>query len=327
MVSYSELRGTKDMTNLKKKVKRAIATTVGEMIKNRIEEMNVNPEDVCRGICTVSMLYKVERGEKKFKSETLALVLERLGMHNIFDSELVASKDYSYVQIIRQANQAILNGDVEKAGKLLEGIEADYDTFSASTKQRFDMSETLLVEKTVGLNAEAKLQCFEKIIKLTVKDYSSFKLPALLTKTEVMVLNVIANCYARVGDMETSISIHRHLKKYIENTYLDKTEAAKQLGLICYNFSKFLGLQGRYDECIEVAKQGIEYEKSIGSYNELVKCMYNCAWAMSKRGNPEDSEEAERLARKALILCEELEFRESLRKNIKNLINTYWITD
>ncbi len=324
MVSYSELRGTKDMTNLKKKVKRAIATTVGEMIKNRIEEMNVNPEDVCRGICTVSMLYKVERGEKKFKSETLALVLERLGMHNIFDSELVASKDYSYVQIIRQANQAILNGDVEKAGKLLEGIEADYDTFSASTKQRFDMSETLLVEKTVGLNAEAKLQCFEKIIRYMVRDYDPLNLPVLLTNTELKILTVIANCYYSVDKIEIAISIDTCLKEYIEKMYIDKVEAARRLGIICYNLSKFLGLQGRYDECIYVAKQGIEYEKSIGSYNTLVKCMYNCAWAMSKRGNPEDSEEAEKLARKALILCEELELRESLKKHILELISEHY---
>ncbi len=299
--------------------------TVGDMIRNRIKELKIEPEDVCRGICTVSMLYQVERDEKKFKPETLALVFERLGMHNVFDSELVTSKDYSYVQIIRQANQQIIGGNYQKADELLQSIRGYIDSFTKTTEQRFDMCETLLIEKTTGLSPEAKLKCFEKIIRYTVKDYNPLELPALLTKTEVMVLNIIGNCYYYTGDIGTSIAIHSHLKKYIENTYLDKAEAAKQLGITCYNLSKMLGLQGRYDECIEIAKQGIQYEKSIGSYNELVKCMYNCAWSMAKKGNPEDNEEAEKLARKALILCEELELRESLGKNIRKLIENHFM--
>ncbi len=298
--------------------------TIGEMIKLRIKELNASHEDVCRGICTVSMLYKVERGEKNLRPENMALILERLGMRNIFGSDIVASENYCCLQTIRQASQQIIMGNYQAAESLLQSIRDNSESFSKATEQRFDMCETLLVEKTSGLSPLAKLDCFEKIIRYTIEDYDPLKLPALLTSTEVKVLNVIGNCYSSVGDEETSIAIHSHLKRYIESTYLDKTEAAKMLGMICYNLSKTLGLQGKYDESIDVAKQGIEWQKSIGAHNTLVSCMYNCAWSMAKRGNPEDKEEAEGLARKALILCEELELRESLKYHIKDLITEHF---
>ncbi len=271
--------------------------TIGEIIKNRREELGASREDICHGICTVSMLYKVETGLKRFNPETLALILERLGMHNVFDGELITTNDYRYVQIIRQVNVLRISGNTDKAAELLSTIEEYYEEFSVSTKQRFDMCETLLTEKTVGMSREQKLDSFEKIIRYTTEDFSSMKLPSFFTYAELQVINVIANCYYHIGDYETGILMLRHIKKYLTDIMLDKSSAARRLVLVCNNLSEMLIASGDYEQALEVAREGIDHAKYTNLIDEAASsCMYNIAVCLLKIGNKEDYEEAKQMA-------------------------------
>lgn len=278
--------------------------TIGEIIKSRREELGASLEDVCHGICSESMLYKVEGGTKSFKPETLALILERLGMHIVFDGELITTNDYRYVQTIKQANKMILVGNTEKADEMLSDIQVDYERFSVSTKQRFDMCETLLVEKTVGMSHEQKLDSFEKIIRYTIENFSPLKPPCYFTDSEIRALNVIANCYYYISDLDTGIVILRHLKKYAEEILIDKNYAAHFETIVCNNLSEMLLQCGNYDDAIEIAKDGIRWAKTTNVINEVASgCMYNYAVGLLKRGNKEDIEQARQMAFDAYYTC------------------------
>ena len=296
--------------------------TIGEIIKNRREELGASREDICHGICTVSMLYKVETGLKQFNSETLALILERLGMHNVFDGQLITTNDYRYVQTIRQVNVLRIGGDTDKASELLSTIVDDYENFSVSTKQRFDMCETLLTEKTVGMSHEKKLDNFERIIRYTIEDFSPLKLPSFFTYVEFQVINVLANCYYHIGDYETGILMLRHVKKYLTDIMLDKSSAARQLVLVCNNLSEMLIADGDYEEALIVAREGIEHAKYTNEINEVASgCMYNIAVCLLKKGDKEYYEEAKQMAFDAYNTSRVFNVRPELTKVFKKLID------
>lgn len=271
--------------------------TIGEIIKNRREELGASLEDVCHGICSESMLYKVEGGAKSFKPEKLALILERLGMHNVFDGELITANDYRYIQTIRQVNVLRISGDTDKAYDLLSSIADNYEEFSVSTKQRFDMCETLLTEKTVGMSHDQKLDNFEKIIRYTIEDFSPLKLPSFFTYAELQVINVIANCYYHIGDYETGILMLRHVKKYLTDIMLDKSSAARRLVLVCNNLSEMIIASGDYEQALEVAREGIDHAKYTNLVDEAASgCMYNIAICLLRIGNKDNYEEAKQMA-------------------------------
>ena len=296
--------------------------TIGEIIKNRREELGASREDICHGICTVSMLYKVETGLKQFNSETLALILERLGMHNVFDGQLITTNDYRYVQTIRQVNVLRIGGDTDKASELLSTIVDDYENLSVSTKQRFDMCETLLTEKTVGMSHEKKLDNFERIIRYTIEDFSPLKLPSFFTYVEFQVINVLANCYYHIGDYETGILMLRHVKKYLTDIMLDKSSAARQLVLVCNNLSEMLIADGDYEEALIVAREGIEHAKYTNEINEVASgCMYNIAVCLLKKGDKEYYEEAKQMAFDAYNTSRVFNVRPELTKVFKKLID------
>ncbi|MCD7772322.1 MAG: tetratricopeptide repeat protein [Oscillospiraceae bacterium] len=296
--------------------------TIGEIIRNRREELSASRKDICQGICTESMLYKVEGGTKSFKPETLALILERLGMHNVFDGELITTNDYRYVQTIRQVNVLRISGDTDKAAELLSTIEEYYEEFSVSTKQRFDMCETLLTEKTVGMSREQKLDSFEQIIRYTIKDFSPMKLPLYFTHVERLVINVIANCYYFIGDFETAIHIHSHIKKCLEDVMLDKTAAARSLLLTCNNLAEVLVACGEYKEALKTAREGLEWAKYMNVINETASsCMYNVAVCLLKIGNKEDYEEAKQMAYDAYNTSRVFNVRSEFTKLYKEFLN------
>ncbi len=294
--------------------------TIGEIIKSRREELGASLEDVCHGICSESMLYKVEGGAKSFKPEKLALILERLGMHDVFDGELITANDYRYIQTIRQINVLRISGDTDKAYDLLLSIADAYEKFSVSTKQRFDMCETLLTEKTVGLSREKKLDSFEQIIRYTIEDFSPLKLPSFFTYAELQVINVIANCYYHIGDYETGILMLGHVKKYLDDVLLDKTAAARQLVLVCNNLSEMLIADGNYEEALIVAREGIEHAKYTNEINEVASgCMYNIAVCLLKKGDKEYYEEARQMAFDAYNTSRVFNVRPELTKVFKKL--------
>ncbi|MCD8006442.1 MAG: hypothetical protein LUF29_05640 [Oscillospiraceae bacterium] len=275
-------------------------TTLGEIIKSRREELGATREEICHGICTVSMLYKVENDLKQFYPETLALILERLGMHNVFDGDLITTTNYRYIQTIRQATNQVLSNNTEKAAELLASIEKDYDTFPATTKQEFDRCETLLTERTAGMSTRQKLESFEKIIRYTIEDYNPASLPPYFTDSEFYVLTVIANCYYFLGDCDTAILINRCLKRYLEEVLMDRTRAARSLTLTCNNLAEMLIGRGDYEEALEIAREGFENGKRLNEISEAISsCMYNISVCLLKTGD--SYEEAKQMASDAYL--------------------------
>jgi len=58
-----------------------------------------------------------------------------------------------------------------------------------------------------------------------------------------------------------------------------------------YNLSKWLGLEGRYNECIEICDIGIKLISESGRSKFLGKLLYNKAWCMVRKGNIENEAE------------------------------------
>ena len=68
--------------------------TVGEILRFYREKYNLNQNDVCAGICSVSTLSKIENGSKEADSLILETLLERIGKE-VLQFEMILN-DYDY---------------------------------------------------------------------------------------------------------------------------------------------------------------------------------------------------------------------------------------
>ncbi len=268
--------------------------TVGRIISERRKRCGLTLNDLSAGICNKSTLMRIEAGGVNTSTDTLSCILERLGIHigtlddaNSFDDILVR-------QVIRNANQADVNGNRAEALELLDTIAGSYDSFSLQNKQRFDVINTMLLFEDGGTSADMLLINLEKSMRLTQPDYSLENLPPIMTDMEAQILRHIASAYALMEDYEKAIDLYSYLKNYIGND-TDKVASAKKLVNICYNLSKCLGLTGRYSESIDIATEGINACHFTGDIQMIPLCMYNCAWSLTYRNESDDRDRAREL--------------------------------
>lgn len=89
----------------------------GYIIYRTRRQRNWSQAGLCRGICTVSYLSKIETGKAEPSEDILRLLLERLGLKS--DKEL----EREAAELADQAWEALFEGRLAKLSNLLKGIE------------------------------------------------------------------------------------------------------------------------------------------------------------------------------------------------------------
>lgn len=296
------------------------SNNIGEIIKNARREHKITQKELCAGICSESQLSKIESGGKEGDVNILSQLIERLGMSSALLGEQIDDNNYLVRQKIREANLEYCDNKLAEALEMLNALKVDYDGFSTANKQRFCTLYAMVSYDYGDISDEERLSSLEESLRMTSPSYSLNNLPPLMSKMELYTLGRIATTYILFGEHKTAAKILSHTKEYVEKYYDDKLAAADSLSLTCYNLSLCLGQLKQYDECIKVARQGIEYSRTASNMEELAWCMYNCAWSLLYRGDSCDESEAQELLDSVDVIClnKELDLK-SLTERSANL--------
>ncbi|MCD8107978.1 MAG: hypothetical protein LUE20_08480 [Oscillospiraceae bacterium] len=305
---------------------------IGKIISERRKAENCTQEDLCLGICSIATLSRIENGKAGNHDRSyIPSLLERLGMSGDSINDIISEDDYTVRQMIRRANQANILEGTEEAWKIVKETRArindDHRNISLANEQRLIVLETELSRQEGKISVEEELNRLENALRMTAVNYSPENLPPYMTNMECQILGNIAVAYFILGQAETAISIGYHVKDFLEHYIEDKILAADNLTVLCYNLSKFLGLVGRYSDCIAVARDGIYWHKLTGIQPTLPQTMYNCAWSLARRNEEGDMEKSKKLAYDALELTEVAskydQISPTLSGHIQDLIDKY----
>lgn len=137
---------------------------------------------------------------------------------------------------------------------------------------------------------EYLLDLLFKAIRLTVPNFDIDEIEnKLLCFEEVKIINHISIVYSEQGERRKAIEIYRQLFKYMNKHYVDLAESAAIIILVAYNYSKQLGLEGRYEEGIEVAEIGRKKCVEFRNSNCHGKILGNLAYAYYELEKYEES--------------------------------------
>ncbi len=261
---------------------------LGEIIRRRREELGVSQEDLAYGICSVPTLSRVENGERMPTQSHLEAILQRLGYSDLMVSTFMEKEGFDAHEMKFKIRQAVILGDYEQARRLLK------EFVERTTKPTpFDIQFKEFCEVAINpddFTPQAKLDKLEHALRLTCPKYEAGKYPAFLSYDEIKILNHIAVCYHLLGDNNRTIEVLYYLKAYYERNLINVEEALRTQPMILYNLSKFLGLAGRYDECIEICDLGIRIARETGRCPVLANMLYNRAWSLVRRNREGDLE-------------------------------------
>lgn len=278
---------------------------LGPILKARREELGLSQEDLADGICAVPTLSRIENGERLPTKNHFEMLMQRLGYSAMSMDFFTDKQDFLIYELKFKTRQAYIDKKYPLARKLLDELE---DMLEKPTKidRQFVLLHQILLNQKQFSNAE-KLKKLETAIQLTCPKYKSNYIPRVLSYDEIILLNNIAICYDALGDCTHAISILTVLKEYYDHHVISEEEALRTQPMILYNLSKFLGLSGRYDECIEICDLGIRIARTTGRCPLLGKTLFNRAWALIKRDRSGDWEVAEKTLKQAYTFSDVME--------------------
>lgn len=272
---------------------------LGFIIRKRREELGLSQEDLADGICAVPTLSRIENGERLPTKNHLEMLLQRLGYSDTLLDSFVDEEEYTIHELKFRIRQAYISKEFDHAKKLLN----EYEKIISGRKSNNINNQFLMLYKVLLYSEEydnsQKLAKFEEAIRFTYPKYKKDQIPHVLSYEEIILLNGIANCHALDGERAIAIEIFYNLKRYYENRIVNSEEALRTQPMILYNLSKWLGLDGRYDECIDICNIGIRIAKSTGRATFLSGTLFNLSWSLVQRKLPEDTERAKKLAKQA----------------------------
>lgn len=294
---------------------------LGFIIRNRREELGLTQEDLADGICSEPTLSRIENGERLPTKNHYEMLMQRLG-YSTMSLDFYADR-YAFLihELKFKIRQAYVAEKYLLAKKCLEELEQELNEPTKIDTQFVILYQTLLSQSQLSISE--KLYRFEEALQLTCPKYKGNSIPRVLSYEEIILLNNIAICYSATGNHEQAIFMLNAVKDYYERHIVFSEEALRTQPMILYNLSKFLGLAGKYDECIEVCDLGIRIARVTGRCPMLGETLYNRAWALIRRNHIGDRDAAKRTLKQAIYFSEAMEAQQTTEIMRKLYMDTF----
>lgn len=263
---------------------------IGEMIKRKRKELGLTQEQLCEGICEPSTISRIESGRQVPAKNKLDALLQRLGLPGERYYALM-SKDEMELSNLKEK---IISCNV--ARNAIEGLKNLEKLETLATEEDHLLRQFVLRTrvflgyikegKVCSYTSEEKRNMLLEAIHLTIPDFDEGEIHKnLYTVEEIKVINLIALTYSDAGQNRKAIDIYYQLLKYMKRHIMNLSEANRLIVLVCYNCSRSLYLEKRYEESIEIANMGVETsieERYSGCFGGLFSILGHAYYAEEK---------------------------------------------
>lgn len=241
---------------------------LGEFIRYYRKKQKVSQADLCRNLCSVATMSRIENGETDTPVMMAQTLLERLGL-NVNKFELLLDRDDSrYFRRRDEVDEALWKRDIPLAEKELAAYEAMVEEDKLHQQYiKLQKAKILLLKAE---NAEPYPEPMEKenlynqaeqllaeAAEYTIPKSSSEGEELLLSKIEIEILLTKVRKYQK----ENLLRVHNYMKKHYSMELMEEIYPMVQLEL-----AKILMEEKKYQEALQEIEDGLEVTGNGRSY-------------------------------------------------------------
>lgn len=263
------------------------AYNIGLFIKKKREEQNIRQEDLCRGICDKSTLSRIERGKQEPSSGILGVLLQRLGINEDQLAVLLGPKDFEISNLQKEIVALNSQKEYEKSAEKIRRLEQLVEPTDKIMQQFILRCKALIY---FPRNYPSSRNLLLQALSLTLPDFDFDHISDyLLGIEEIKILNQLANSYSEEGNRQFAIHIYRQLFEDPHKRLFNIESTVSLFIMLAYNYSRLLGLERRYEECIKIAELGQEICIHHNRCQYLGGLLLNIGYALHQLGRDSDS--------------------------------------
>ena len=268
---------------------------IGEYIKRKREEQKIKQDELCYGICDRSTLSRIERGKQEPSYYILKALLQRLGISEDRCQILMGAQEFEIAELQKEIVADNVRHDFSSALKKIRRLEELSQSAENPLLQQFILRVRALAgyEKNgerLDYDNPTQRKMLIHALELTCPGISMENMGSfLLGEDEAKIINQIAITYSEEGNRRQAIEIYRQLIRYVQSHFAGCEIGQVMLPLTAYNYSKVLGMEGRYEEAIEIAELGRQWCVKYNKCRMLGGLLLNIACCLHELGNDEKS--------------------------------------
>jgi transcriptional regulator with XRE-family HTH domain len=266
--------------------------SIGEVIRRERIRQHITQEDLSSGICSTSWLSKIESGSVTPQPQTFELLIKRLGKNVSQYIQFRGEIEIDIENLKFEIRRAKALKDNEKARSLYQTLVPSADDKNILNQQFLLLYDVLLLK---GASKDYRQKCDQlyKALEMTIPNFQPAKLhDLLLSQDEIIILNNLAINHYRLDEKETAKSILKELAQYLEKPNFDYEEKRRAYPIVCYNLSKWAGLDGDTLESIRLSNKVIDFCIIHSELNCLPEALFNKGYALAHLGSIESAKES-----------------------------------
>lgn len=263
---------------------------LGEIVRQRREELDVSQKMVCEGLCTPMTLSRFESGQQTPSWDCVVAILQRLGLPDDRYCIQLTRKEARLVRLRREVlaccNQFEQASENERQQARVNALKKLRDLERRIRKDdQINQQFVLRVRATLETYSPKKqLEVLMKAIRLTAPQLDLEEIGRCLYSTnEIAIIDKIAVRYSLCGQFRKAIDIYGQLLKFI----LKRVPNHSRLPLIAYNYARCLAMENRLEEALEISALGRQSCIEQGNYAVLPGLLHieaGCCYFMGETG-------------------------------------------
>lgn len=249
---------------------------LGTYIKKRREELGISQEEICKGLCAVSSLSRIENNQQDPSRSLTMNLLERLGLSQDKFTALWGQKDIHVGALKREIIRDMIRlrrASKEDRSQITEQILGKLAELETITNPDDRSIRQFLLAHRARLGSysiDERLSIQLEAIRLTCPKFDPEDFQrGRYNMGECRLINQIANTYSQGGQRKRAIDIYRQLLWNIEKYDKELVEYAGIFCLAAHNYAIDLGKETHYLEAVEIADQGKKTCLNYGEYQFL----------------------------------------------------------
>lgn len=258
--------------------------SMGEVIKRSRRMLGITQEELSDGICTPGGLSRIENGNREPSHAKFVALMQRLGQWEDSYDLFVGDAYYDIADMQDEIRNCITQRDFERAEVMLDRYEEKIGP--NNSEQMY--TQFLLMERLIcndrGFIKKEHIRDLQQILQITVPKYGQTDIcRLLLNNQEIMIINNISIAYAENGMRPQAICLWKELDEYLEERFMNCRERMYLRAPILLNLIKYLGLEGRYAEGIELADKTIRQLTAYGKTLFVPEIHFDIAWMLIQK--------------------------------------------
>lgn len=258
------------------------SNNIGTAIQYFRETYHISQSKLCKGICSVSTLSRIEAGERDVDAFILETLLERLGKVPHQFELILTDFDYETYMYREEIKKRINDRDIEGAHKLIN--KYDELTMGKGTphKQFIKASRAFLNELENG-DPEKTIDLLTEAILCTVPDFDTNEITDyFLSNTE---FNIILDILQRMISLSMNDRANKILNQILDYLYWhSQMEQNNRLyPRVAVIASKFFMEQDDIEKALEICDTGLKMHKGRIKMDFLGELIYIKAQLMEKK--------------------------------------------